>query len=54
MLPADTVFFPEGVARAVQGLDPDVPYFLSGKPDCYPFLSRKAAMPANESSRLTC
>ena len=27
---ADSVFFPEGVARAVQGLDPDIPYFISG------------------------
>ena len=27
---ADSVFFPEGVARAVQGLDPDMPYFISG------------------------
>lgn len=28
---ADTIFFPEGVARAIHGLDPDLPYFLGGE-----------------------
>ncbi len=33
---ADTIFFPEGVARAIHGLDPDLPYFLGGElpPSC--------------------
>ena len=39
---ADSMFFPEGVARAVQGLDPDMPYFICGM-HCYCLLSRCAA-----------
>ena len=29
-LNAHTAFFPEAAARAVQGLDPETPYFLTG------------------------
>lgn len=28
--PADTVFFPEAAAHVLAGLDPDLPYVLSG------------------------
>lgn len=34
-LRADTIFFPEGVARAVEGLDPEMPYFLAGALICF-------------------
>lgn len=27
-----TAFFPEAAARSVRGLDPDMPYFLTGTP----------------------
>jgi hypothetical protein len=38
---SDSVFFPEGLARAVQGLDPDMPYFICGM-HCHCLLSRCA------------